>query len=112
MYTSNEPTFYHQGQYINGHLEKCKVGTFFEAAAIINDMEGVTVSSTNSNGEIQRFNSKLLQKTTTKRILPSIQVSHKVSIVHDCFDGHCKFEEAKHTFMEEREGVERSTLVF
>ena len=69
---------------------------------------------TDDNGDVQRgwFNSKLLQKTTTKQILPSTQVIHKVSIVHDCFDGHCKFEEANLTFMEEREGVERSTLVF
>ena len=48
-----------------------------------------------------RFNSILLQKTTMKKVIPSAQVQHKVHIVHDCFDGHCKFEDGSHTFIEE-----------
>ena len=59
-----------------------------------------------------RFNSTLLQKTTMKKIIPSAQVCHKVHIAHDCFDGHCNFEDGNHTFMEEREAVEHNAFVF
>ena len=47
-----------------------------------------------------------------KKVIPSAQVQHKVHIVHDCFDGHCKFEDGSHTFIEEREVVEHNTSAF
>ena len=59
-----------------------------------------------------RFNAKLLQKTQNKKVIPSTDVCRKVHIVHDCFDGHCHYEEQNHRSMEEREDVEHNTLVF
>jgi hypothetical protein len=47
-----------------------------------------------------------------KKVIPSAQVQHKVHIVHDCFDGHCKFEDESHTFLEEWEVVEHNKFAF
>ena len=66
------------------------------------------------NGQVKngRFDSPLLQKTNKVTIVNSSKVCHKVNIVHNCIDSYCKFEDAHHTFVEEREGVIRDTLVY
>lgn len=66
------------------------------------------------NGEVCRgqFNAQLLHKTTTKVVIPSAQICHKVNIVHDCLDGHCQFRDRNRAVIEEREAVERTTFTF
>jgi hypothetical protein len=59
-----------------------------------------------------RFDSPLLKKTDKVVIIKSSEVCHKVNIVHNCIDGHCKFEDAHHTFVEECEGVVRDALIY
>ena len=65
-------------------------------------------------GQVQhgRFDSPLLKKTNRVAIVKSSDICHKVNIVHNCNNGHCKFEDAHHTFVEEREGVVRDALIF
>ena len=54
-------------------------------------------------GQVQhgRFDSPLLKKTNRVAIVKSSDICHKVNIVHNCNNGHCKFEDAHHTFVEE-----------
>ena len=66
------------------------------------------------NGQVRhgRFDSPLLRKTNNVVLIKSEQVCHRVSVIHNCIEGGCKFEDTHRTFVEEREGVVQDALVY
>ena len=81
-------------------------------AILVQVKEYAFVEDENGQTKNGRFDSPLLKKTNKVAIVHSSNICHKVNIVHNCIDGHCKFEDANHTFVEGREGVVRDALIY